>query len=122
MEWASSIVQAVKIYGEEDALVHLFGKILKNTVDEDFWFAQDALRGAMATMTKTLYRERLQTKLLTDVHKHVEEVLSDRFGLDAWVQARLVERLFSSKNEQQDLKQRLADKLMKKREMLEVIV
>ena len=76
----------------------------------------------MATMTKTLYRERLQTKLLTDVHKQVEEVLSDRFGLDAWVQARLVERLFSSKNEQQDLKQRLADKLMKKREMLEVIV
>ena len=39
VEWASSIVQAVKIYGEEDALVHLFGKILKNTVDEDFWFA-----------------------------------------------------------------------------------
>ena len=87
--------------------------MLKNTVDEDFWFAQEQLRNSIASLTKTLYRERLQSKLLMDVHKHVEDVLADRFGIDAWVQARLVERLFASKNEQQDLKQRLADKLMK---------
>jgi hypothetical protein len=37
VEWASSIVQAVKIYSAEDAQVHLFGKMLKNSVDEDFW-------------------------------------------------------------------------------------
>jgi len=44
VDWAASIVQAVKQYGEEDAQVHLFGKILKNTVDEDFWFAQETMR------------------------------------------------------------------------------
>ena len=37
VEWASSIVYAVKIYSPEDAQVNLFGKILKNSVEEDFW-------------------------------------------------------------------------------------
>ena len=39
LDWATSIVHAVKLYGEDDAQVMLFGKMLKNAVDEDFWFA-----------------------------------------------------------------------------------
>ena len=38
VDWASSLVQAVKMYSGEDAWVLLFGKMLKNVVDEDFWF------------------------------------------------------------------------------------
>ena len=38
VDWASSLVQAVKMYSGEDAWVLLFGKMLKNAVDEDFWF------------------------------------------------------------------------------------
>ena len=39
VEWASSIVHAIKLYSSDDAQIYLFGKMLKNTVDEDFWFA-----------------------------------------------------------------------------------
>ena len=39
VEWAASIVQAVKMYSQEDPQIHLFGKMLKNAVDEDFWFS-----------------------------------------------------------------------------------
>ena len=38
VDWASSLVQAVKLYSQEDAQIQLFGKLLKNAVDEDFWF------------------------------------------------------------------------------------
>lgn len=94
VEWASSIVQAIKIYAPKDAQLKLFGKILKNSVDEDFWDVQEAMRGQLYKLVKVCYRERLHAKLLQDVHKHVEEVVHDRFGLDAWVQNRIIERLF----------------------------
>ena len=85
VEWATSIVQAIKLYSVDDAQIYLFGKLLKNTVDEDFWFAQEAMRAQVFTLTKACYRERLQSKLLSDYQKHVEEVLQDKFGVDAWV-------------------------------------
>ena len=44
LDWASSLVQAIKIYSLEDAAIDLFGKILKNSVDEDFWQAQEAMK------------------------------------------------------------------------------
>ena len=39
LENATGVLQAVKTYSNDDHEVLLFGKILKNTVDEDFWIA-----------------------------------------------------------------------------------
>jgi hypothetical protein len=36
LEWAASIISAVKKYSKEDHEVCLFGKILRNECDEDF--------------------------------------------------------------------------------------
>ena len=44
MEYAAGIVAAVKKYSSDDHEVMLFGKILKNTVDEDFWMSQENLK------------------------------------------------------------------------------
>ena len=35
IEWASSIINAIKLYSIEDSEVYLFGKILRNELDED---------------------------------------------------------------------------------------
>lgn len=43
------------------------------------------MRSQIRNLTKACYRERLQSKLLSDYQKHIEEVFADRFGLDAWV-------------------------------------
>ena len=51
------------------------------------------------------------------MHKLVDEVVSDRFGLDVWVQNRLVERIFaSSRDDQIELKESLAKKLKDKKD------
>lgn len=115
VEWASSIVYAVKIYSPEDAQVHLFGKILKNSVEEDFWQSQETMRLQLASILKVCYKERLQNKLLQEVHKHVEDVISDRFGLDTWVQNRIIERIFAGKEDQNEVTQKLVEKLKQKR-------
>ena len=39
VEWAASLVQAIKLYAADDVQIHLFGKMLKNVIDEDFWLA-----------------------------------------------------------------------------------
>ena len=38
IEWAASIIKAVKSYGTDDVDVLLFNKILKNECDEEFRF------------------------------------------------------------------------------------
>jgi hypothetical protein len=44
IEWAGSIIGGIKKYSKEDADVCLFGKVLRNEVDEDFRFVQSALK------------------------------------------------------------------------------
>jgi hypothetical protein len=45
IEWAGAIIGGIKRYSKEkDADVCLFGKVLRNEVDEDFRFVQAALR------------------------------------------------------------------------------
>ena len=44
LENASGILQAIKQYTSVDHDVKLFGKILKNRIDEAFWAQQDDLR------------------------------------------------------------------------------
>ena len=111
-------MHAIKLYSVDDAQIFLYGKMLKNSVDEDFWFAQEAMKTQVYNLIKTCYRERLQSKLLSDYQKHVEEVLQDRFGLDAWVQNKIVERLFPAKEDHMELKEKLADKLRQKRSLI----
>lgn len=47
IEWASSIINGIKRFSKEDADVCLFGKILRNEVDEEFRFLQLALNQAV---------------------------------------------------------------------------
>ena len=47
MENASGILYAIKLYTDVDHDVKLFGKILKNRIDESFWLAQDSVKTSL---------------------------------------------------------------------------
>lgn len=55
IEWAVSIINAIKTFSAEDSQVLLFGKILKNEIEEDFRFTFEKLK-------KTI-RELLQVSI-----------------------------------------------------------
>jgi len=40
IEWAGAIIAGIKRFSKEDADVCLFGKVLRNEVDEEFRFVQ----------------------------------------------------------------------------------
>jgi hypothetical protein len=44
IDWASAIISAIQRYSRECADICLFGKVLRNEVDEDFRYVQSALR------------------------------------------------------------------------------
>jgi hypothetical protein len=67
-------VAAIKTYSREDHDVLLFGRILKNHVDEEYWAVTDSYKHNLYSLLKSIYRERLQSKQLLDVNRHVDEV------------------------------------------------
>ena len=82
LDYAGGIVQAVKSYSSIDHEVLLFGKMLKNTVDEDFWITQENLRHTLQTQVKVCYRERFAMKPHSEVNKHSDEVIADKYAMD----------------------------------------
>ena len=44
IEWAVSIINGIKTFSGEDSKVFLFGKILKNEIEEDFRFTYERLK------------------------------------------------------------------------------
>ena len=52
IEWASSIIYAIKTYSNEDAEVYLFGKILRNELDEESRFILIKLQENIGILTE----------------------------------------------------------------------
>ncbi len=62
IEWAGAIINGIKRFSKEDADVCLFGKVLRNEVDEEFRFVQQALKDTVSVLLKQLIRERYPLK------------------------------------------------------------
>lgn len=54
IEWATSIINALKKYAAEDNDVAVFGKILRNECDEEFRFVQTQVKNTMQELLKVL--------------------------------------------------------------------
>lgn len=52
IEWATSIINALKKYAAEDNDVAVFGKILRNECDEEFRFVQTQVKNTMEELLK----------------------------------------------------------------------
>lgn len=52
IEWATSIISALKKYGQDDNDVSVFGKILRNECDEEFRFVQTQVKNTIKELLK----------------------------------------------------------------------
>ena len=74
MEWAASIINAVKTYLREDHEVTLFAKILKNECDEEFRFIQMHVKDTLHNLLKVLMKDRYPFKVEAEINKLLEAV------------------------------------------------
>ncbi|KAL7706193.1 hypothetical protein N2W54_004675 [Lotmaria passim] len=84
LEWATAIVQAVRRYAAEDNDVAVFGKILRNEVDEEFRFVQQHVRETV----KELLRLQIKTKRplggAAEMNRALQESMTGTVAEDEW--------------------------------------
>ena len=74
VDWASAILNGVKLYSQEDHDVMLFDKILKNECDEEFRFIEHHLRESMFTTLKMIIKEKYQFRSESDIAKLADTI------------------------------------------------
>jgi hypothetical protein len=67
VEWAASIINAVKTYLRQDHDVTLFAKILKNECDEEFRFIQLHVRDTLVQLVKVIFKDKFPLKSEPDI-------------------------------------------------------
>ncbi|GET89340.1 hypothetical protein, conserved [Leishmania tarentolae] len=84
LEWATAVVEAVRRYAPEDNDVAVFGKILRNEIDEEFRFVQQHLRQTV----KDLLRKHIKTKRplssVVELSNALQQVMRGTVAEDAW--------------------------------------
>ena len=73
VEWAASIINAVKTFLREDHEVTLFAKILKNECDEEFRLIQLHVKDTLLQLVRVIYKDKYPLKSEADVQKYLEE-------------------------------------------------
>jgi hypothetical protein len=73
VEWAASIINAVKTYLREDHEVTLFAKILKNECDEEFRLIQQHVKDTLLQLVRVIYKDKYPLKSEADVQKYLDE-------------------------------------------------
>ncbi|CAK88677.1 unnamed protein product (macronuclear) [Paramecium tetraurelia] len=76
IEWATSIVNALKKYSAEDNDVAVFGKILRNECDEEFRFVQTQVKNTMQELLKMYLRGKFPLKHQAEI----KEMLNQRIN------------------------------------------
>lgn len=74
IEWAASIVSNIKVYWQEDPEIKLFGKLLKNEFEEDFWFVLTWVWESVTKSLKGLFWEKNIHIKEQDLAKEIEDL------------------------------------------------
>merc|ERR1719238_2159302 len=62
LEWATAIIQGVKKYTADDNDVAVFGKILRNEIDEEFRFVQRQLKETVHELLRVYLKGKCPLK------------------------------------------------------------
>ncbi|KAL0490135.1 hypothetical protein AKO1_009358 [Acrasis kona] len=85
LDWASAIIQAVKKFTSEDNDVAVFGKILRNEIDEEFRFVQKQLRETVAELLRVYLKGKYSRKVDGEIQQMLAQRMSGSLNEDEWV-------------------------------------
>jgi len=74
--------------------VCLFGKVLRNDVEEDFRFVAAHVKETVHGLLKILIKERYPLKGENEVIKMLEDITGDRLVLESIYWIKIVERMY----------------------------
>ena len=84
IEWASSIINAIKMYSNEDCDINLFGKILRNEQEEDSRLVIENLKNNISELLEYYLRSKNPFKSRLDIKKMLERKKDGFLNEEEW--------------------------------------
>merc|ERR1719181_646466 len=85
IEWASAVMAAVKKFADEDNDVAVFGKILRNEIDEEFRIVQKQLKDTVMELLRVYLKGRFTLKSEDEVSKLLKKRMASSVYEEEWV-------------------------------------
>lgn len=98
VEWAASIINAVKTYLREDHEVTLFAKILKNECDEEFRLIQNHVKDTLLTLVRVIYRDKYPLKSETETLAYLEKTQQGQ--IEEWIWMKILDKMYEDQDSQ----------------------
>ena len=96
LEWATAIIQGIKKYSPEDNDVAVFGKILRNEVDEEFRFVQRQLKETVHELLRVYVKGKLPLKSDEEINGIVKKKTSGNLLEEEWID--IVKYMYNSED------------------------
>ena len=84
IEWASNIINGIKIFSSEDSEICLFGKILRNEIEEDARFIYTRLQQSILEYLKYYFKSKHPYKSVKDINNMIKEKKTKMLTEDEW--------------------------------------
>ena len=96
VEWAASIINAVKTYLREDHEVTLFAKILKNECDEEFRLIQQHVKDTLLQLVRVIYKDKYPLKSEADVQKYLDDTQNGK--IEDWIWTKILDKMYEDQD------------------------
>ncbi|KAM3145273.1 hypothetical protein pb186bvf_002601 [Paramecium bursaria] len=112
VEQASSIIQSIKKYSDNDSEVSVFGKILRNECDEEFRIVLIQVKQTICELLKMFLKQKNPFKSTSEIKELVLHKIQNNLNLDEAFE--IVQYMYNSEDSTQ-LRQQLQSKADQKR-------
>lgn len=83
-DWAAAIVRGVKRFAADDNDVAVFGKVLRNDIDEEFRYVQRQVRDTVRELVRAQIKARRPLKGDHEIHQQLEKKMNGTLTEDEW--------------------------------------
>ena len=112
IEWASNIINGIKIFSSEDSEVCLFGKILRNEIEEDARLIYSRLQQSILEYLKYYFKSKHPYKSTKDINNLLKEKKKNKMlNEDEW--KKIINYLYNSEDAK-ILEEKINDVIQKK--------
>ena len=84
IEWASSIINAIKIYSSKDNEINLFGKILRNEQEEDSRLILTRLKTTISELLEYYLKTKNPLKNQSEIKRMLENIKEGSLNEEEW--------------------------------------
>ncbi len=112
IEWASNIINGIKIFSSEDSEICLFGKILRNEIEEDARLIYSRLQQSIMEYLKYYFKSKHPYKSIKDINNMLKDKKTKKMlNEDEW--KKIINYLYNSEDAK-ILEEKVSDVIQKK--------